>query len=143
MSLRPYVTKIQPGKAHVFKNRCFWTFLVVESGRNCQKAHLHAKTFHLRPLPRLYDHLLQRNSLESSCYEKPVTEYGRKVTSSRQDLSFECISRSLRTYVTNIQPGKESMTDGRHPESLDPQPLGLGPKKHALHKFHILCIFTK
>ena len=27
---------------------------VAESARNCQKAHLHANAFHLRPLPRLY-----------------------------------------------------------------------------------------
>ena len=26
MSLRPSITKKQPGKSHILKNRCFWTF---------------------------------------------------------------------------------------------------------------------
>ena len=41
-----------------------------ECGRNCQKAHLHAKTFHLRPLPRLSEHPLQRKSLEKLMFRK-------------------------------------------------------------------------
>ena len=60
-----------------------------------------------------------------------------KGTSSGQDLSYEPIPRSLRPSVTKKQPGKESMTDGRtdgrtdgQPESIGPQPLGLGPNKH-------------
>ena len=45
-------------------------FPVVEYGQNCQKAHLQAKTFHMSLLPGLYDHLLQRNSLETPMFRK-------------------------------------------------------------------------
>ena len=41
-------------------------FPVAEPGRNCQKAHLHAKTFHMSLFPGLYDHPLQRYSLEKN-----------------------------------------------------------------------------
>ena len=68
-SLRPSVTKKQPGKAHVSKNRCFRTFWrnsAISGGQNCQKAHLQAKTFHMSLFPGLYDHPLQRYSLEKN-----------------------------------------------------------------------------
>ena len=41
-------------------------FPVAESGQNCQKADLQAKTFHMSLFPGLYDHLLQRYSLEKN-----------------------------------------------------------------------------
>ena len=43
---------------------------VAESVRNCKKAHIHAKTLHVRPHPRLYDHPLQRTSLENIMFRK-------------------------------------------------------------------------
>ena len=58
MSLRLNDTMIQPGE------RCF---------RKFQKAHLHAMTFHLHSLPRLYDRPLHRNSLEKLIFfENPL-----------------------------------------------------------------------
>ena len=51
-----------------------------------------------------------------------------KGTSTGQYLLYEHIHTFLRPSVTKIQPRKESMTDG-HPESIGPQPLGLGPNK--------------
>ena len=179
-----------------------WTrpFPVVESGRNCQKTHLHAKTFHLRPLPCPYEHPLQRNSLEKLMFRKttvlgsfshirltsdnriwpklpkdtstrkgllleptpasirpsvtkkqsrkahvwkPVVlrSFGQirlisgdriwsnlphlhyKGTSTRQDLSFQHIPRSLRPSITKIQCKKESMTDS-NPKCIGPQFVG-------------------
>ena len=41
-------------------------FPVAESGQNCQKAHLQANTFHMSLFPGLYDHSLQRYSLEKN-----------------------------------------------------------------------------
>ena len=69
-------------------------FPVTEPGRNCQKAHLQAKTFHMSLFPGLYDHSLQSYSLEKNRWR----------TDRRTD----------------------GQTDG-HPESIAPQPLGLGP----------------
>ena len=96
-----------------------------------------------------FGHLLQRNSLEKLMFRK-TADFGlwpnsaisggricpnlSKGTSTGQDHSYEPIPRSLRPSITKIQPGKESMTDGQtdrrkdgHPESIGPQPLGLGP----------------
>ena len=76
MSLRPSVTKKQPGKAHIRKTADFGhfgqfrPFLVAEPGRNCQKAHLQAKTFHMSLFTCFYDHPLQRNSLEKPMSRK-------------------------------------------------------------------------
>ena len=56
-------------KAYIKKNLCFWTFWpfsVAESGRNCQKAHLLTNTVHMSLFQGVYDHSLQRNSLEKS-----------------------------------------------------------------------------
>ena len=39
-------------------------FRSTPGGRKCQKAHLHAKTFQLHPLPCFYAHPSQRNSLD-------------------------------------------------------------------------------
>ena len=39
-------------------------------GRICQMAHLYAKTFHMSLFPGLYDHPLQRNSLEKLMFRK-------------------------------------------------------------------------
>ena len=44
-------------------------FSVAESGQNCQKAHLQAKTFHMSLCPGLYDHSLQRYSLEKNRWQ--------------------------------------------------------------------------
>ena len=180
---------------------------MAESGQNCQKAHLQARTFHMSLFPGLYDHPLQRNSLEnlmfrktavldilakfghfrwpnlvkrhcqrhiyrprpfiwaysqvsttircketawkSSSSEKPLfwtfwpnsaIFVGRiwpklsKGTSTGQDLSYEHIPRSLRPFVTKIQPAKESMTDGqtdgrtdgRTPRIYRPPTFGVG-----------------
>ena len=41
-------------------------FPVAESGQNCQKAHLQVKTFHMSLFTGLYDHPLQRYSLEKN-----------------------------------------------------------------------------
>ena len=71
-SPRPFVAEKQPGKAQVPKNRYFGyfgqirPFPVAESGQNFQKAHLQAKTFHMSLFPGLYDHSLQRYSLEKN-----------------------------------------------------------------------------
>ena len=71
-SLRPSVTKIQPGKAMFRKTANFGhfgqirPFPVAESGQNFQKAHLQAKTFHMSLFPGLYDHPLQKYSLEKN-----------------------------------------------------------------------------
>ena len=43
---------------------------MAESGQNFQKAHLKAKTFHLSLFTGLYDHPLQRNSLEKLMFRK-------------------------------------------------------------------------
>ena len=89
---------------------------------------------------------------KSSCFEKPLfldilqisaisgARFWPKLskgTSTGQELLYEPIPRSLRPSVTKKQPGKESMTDRRtdrrtdgHPESIGPQPLGLGPKNY-------------
>ena len=45
-------------------------FQAAESGQNYQKAYLQAKTFHMSIVPGLYDHLLQRNSLEKLMFRK-------------------------------------------------------------------------
>ena len=42
----------------------FWPNSTISDGQNCQKAHLQAKTFHMSLFPGLYDHRLQRYSLE-------------------------------------------------------------------------------
>ena len=68
----------------------FRPFQVAEPSRNCQKAHLQANTFHMSIFPGLYDHPLQRNSLEKHMFRKtadfghfgqfrpfPVAEPGR------------------------------------------------------------------
>ena len=47
-------------------------FPVTEPGHNCQKAHPQTKTFHMSPFPGLYDHLLQRNSLEMQMFKKTM-----------------------------------------------------------------------
>ena len=107
----------------------FRPFPVAEPGRNCQKAHLQAKTFQISLFPGLYNHSLQSYSLEKPMFRKtaifghfdqfrpfPVAEPGRtlsKGTSTGQDLSYEPIPRSLRPSVTKIQPRKELMTDGQ------------------------------
>ena len=66
-------------------------FSVAESGRNCQKTHLQARTFHMSLFPALYDHPLQRYSLEKPMFRQtadfghfdqirpfPVAESGQK-----------------------------------------------------------------
>ena len=98
MSVRPSVTKKHPrknsyfGKKPLFFGHCghIRPNSVVKSGRNCQKAHLHAKPFHMSLFPGLYDHPFQRNILKKNRW---------------------------RT---------DRRTDG-HPESIRPQPFGLGP----------------
>ena len=75
-SLRPSIAKKQPGRAQISKNRYFGhfgqirPFPVAESGQNFQKAHLQAKTFHLSLFTGLYNHPLQRNSLEKLMFQK-------------------------------------------------------------------------
>ena len=46
------------------------SFPVAESGQNCQKTHLQTKPFHMSIFPGLYDHPLQRNSLEKHMFRK-------------------------------------------------------------------------
>ena len=111
-----------------WKFKAFGQFWPTSVGRNCQKAHLYAKTFHMSLFPGLYDHPLQRNSLEKHKFRKPLfwtfwsnsaISGGRiwsklsKGTSTGQDLSFELIPRSLRPSVTKIQPGKAHVSRNR------------------------------
>ena len=68
-SLRPFVTKKQPKKVQVSKNRWFWIFwpnLAISGGQNCQKAHVQATTFHMSLFSGLYGHPLQRYTLEKN-----------------------------------------------------------------------------
>ena len=55
-----------------WKITAFVHFRPIFGGRKCQKAHLHTKTFRLNLFTCLYDHTLQRNILESSCFKKTV-----------------------------------------------------------------------
>ena len=77
-SLRQSVIKKQPGKTHVSKNCCFWIFWphsAISGARIWPKlsiAHLQAKTFHMNQFPGLYDHPLQRYSLEKIMFKKPL-----------------------------------------------------------------------
>ena len=78
-------------------------------------------------LPGLYDHPLKRNSLEKPMFRKTA------VFGHFGPICPFPVTESDRIW---IQPGKESMTDGRadgqtvgHPESIGPQPLGLGPNE--------------
>ena len=71
---------------HFGQNRLF---LVVEYGQKCQKAHLHAKTFHMSVYPSQ-------------------------------------VSTTIRYKDTAWKRIDDGRTDG-HPESIGPQPLGLGP----------------
>ena len=97
--------------------------------RKCQKAHLHTNNIHLNLFPGLYDHPLQRYSLEKPTFRKttifghfglirlfPVTESAKlsKGTSTGQDLSYEPIPRSLRPSVTKKQPGKAYVSKNRY-----------------------------
>ena len=52
------------------KVKAFGHFRPTSGGRKCQKAHLHAKTFHMSLFQGLYDHPLQRNSLEKHMFRK-------------------------------------------------------------------------
>ena len=51
----------------------FGHFWPTSGGRNCQKAHLHTKTFHLSLFTCRYDHRLQRNSLEKLIFWKTAS----------------------------------------------------------------------
>ena len=96
----------------------FYQFPVTECGRNFQKAHLHTKTFHLRPLPYLYDHPLQRNSLEKLMFRKTVFEHFGQIRPFpvvESGLNCQKAHPHFETFhlspsVTKIKPGKESMT---------------------------------
>ena len=65
----------------------FWP---TSGGRKCQKAHLHTITFHLNLFKCLYDHPLQKNSLEKLMFRPRLS----KGTSIRLDLSYEPIPRN-------------------------------------------------
>ena len=58
--------------AHGLENHSFRAIWPTSSGQNCHKAHLQAKTFHMSLFPGLYDHPLQRNSLEKLMFRKPL-----------------------------------------------------------------------
>ena len=53
-----------------WKITAFGHFLPTSGSRKCQKTHLHTKTIHLNQ--GLYDHPLQRNSLEKPMFRKPA-----------------------------------------------------------------------
>ena len=111
--------------------KAFGHFRPASGGRKCQKAHQNTKTSHLRPLPGLYNHPLQRftkpgkaHVSKHRCFwtfwpNSAISKIWSKLskgTSTRQDISFVPFPRSLRPSVSHIQPGKESMTDGRSPQ---------------------------
>ena len=88
----------------------------------CQKAHLQAKTFHMSLFRGLYDHPLQRYSLEKLVSRKtavfghfgqilpfPVAETGQTVKRHiyTPRLSYDHIPRSLEPSVTKKQSGKK------------------------------------
>ena len=120
----------------------FRPFQVAEPGRTRQKAHLQAKTFHMSIFPDLYDHPLQRNNLEKLMFRKtadfghfgqfrpfPVAEpVKRHIYRPRPFILAYLISRSLRPFVTKIQPGKESMTDRRTDGRTDRRTDGRTPR---------------
>ena len=56
--------------ALVLEIQSYGQFWPTSVGRNCQKAHLYAKTFHMSLFPGLYDHPLQRYSLEKPMFKK-------------------------------------------------------------------------
>ena len=88
-------------------------FSVADSVQNCQKAHPHTKTFHMSLFSGLY-YYVSKNRCFWTIWPNSANSGGRfwpKGTSTRQDLSYEPIPRSLRPSVTKIQSGKESMTD--------------------------------
>ena len=58
--------------ARVWKFKAFGQFWPTSGGRNCQKAHLYAKTFFMSLFPGLYDHPLQRNSVEKLKFRKAL-----------------------------------------------------------------------
>ena len=147
-------------KSSCFENHCFRTFMpysVYECGRNCQKEHLHTKTFHLRPLPRPYYHPLQgETACKTSCFEKPLfldilAKFGkfqwsilaktvkRHIYRPRPFIwAYSQVSTTIRYKDTawKIDDGRtHGQTDG-HPESIGPQPLGLGPKKRMKNVTH-------
>ena len=53
-----------------WKFKAFGQFWPTSVGRNCQKSHLYAKTFHMSLFPGLYDHSLQRYSLDKEVFVK-------------------------------------------------------------------------
>ena len=58
--------------ALVLEIQSYGQFWPTSVGRNCHKAHLYAKTFHMSLFPGLYDHPLQRNSQEKHKFNKEV-----------------------------------------------------------------------
>ena len=90
-------------------------FPVAEFGRNCQKAHLHAKTFHL--LQRTYEHPLQRNSLKKLMFKKTLTISGNRIwpilqkgTSPNHDLKNVPTPTSIWPSITKKRPGKAQVS---------------------------------
>ena len=98
-SLRPSVTTKQPENPVFRKTAVFLCsdqirpIPVAESGQKLQKAHLQAKTFHMSLFPRLYDHPLQRYSLEKNrwqtdgrthrIYRPPTFECSNQIVTGR------------------------------------------------------------
>ena len=126
-SIRLSVTKKQPGKAHVSKNCCFMKF----RSETAKKVHLHAKTFHLRPLPRLYDYPLRRNTLEKLMFWEPLfkeisARFGQfPVTESDRNCQKAYLHYPLQRYS---QEKNRWGTDRRAPLIYRPKNLGFGPK---------------
>ena len=99
-----------------WKITAFGHLLPTYGSRKCQKAHLQAKTFHMSLLPGLYDHPLQRYSLEKSMFRKtaifghsgqiwpfPVVEYRQNCQNAHLQVKTFHIPRSLRPSVTKKQ----------------------------------------
>ena len=70
-----FTSKVLARTNSYFENkiRCCWTFWLnsdTSGGRNCQKGHLHSKTFHLSLYSSLYDLLF----ITSSPYKRAMTD---------------------------------------------------------------------
>ena len=139
------------------KKRCFEhfgqirPFPVAEPGQNGQKAHLQVKTFHMSLFQGLYDHPLQRNSLEKLMFRKTLI---LDILAKFDHFRWPNLAKSVKRHIyrprpfiwaysqvsTTIRYKKNRLeknwwqTDG-HPESIGPQPLGLGPKKNMTDRW--------
>ena len=126
-----------------WKIKAFGQFWTTSGGRNCQKAHLYAKTFHYAysqvsttiscKETRGKTYVSKNRCLWTFCLNSAIS-VGRiwpklsKGTSTGQDLSFEHIYRSLRPSVADKRPGKAHVSKNRyfgHFGQIRPFPVNL------------------